>query len=420
MSAPDSAFEPTSAWAGQQRLFVIARASAAGGGASAILTSQAGPLVQANTTAAIGPIGLDWGLYDLGTYSLRASEYPQANVEVQATLTTVNASAALDVGAFVMLPDANTWFCQPTQIVPSQYGWPPTVGASWGVTQSPWTNTFVIDDVLGDQFIYAGQSQTFAPSPVGSVPSSARITPYTRGLIPQPDPKGGLPVIAILGVGQTVDPTLSPPLSFPTYDVGPLAGASATNDSSSGTVAWSSPGNATALDGVFATVTCNGGQTSEWLKVMDYGFAIPSNATILGVQVTNYFKTVNLGSGWSSVDTLRLVKAGTIQSGAATTSGSGGVYSGNELYGQVGSSSDLWGGTWGPSDINNSSFGVAIQTVVSGSGTAELEIDYLSIQVWYTYGSPPVATGVASQANPQNLRTMAQVFVQERFRYIAS
>ena len=153
---------------------------------------------------------------------------------------------------------------------------------------------------------------------------------------------------------------------------------------------------------------------------MDYGFAIPSNATILGVQVTNYFKTVNLGSGWSSVDTLRLVKAGTIQSGAATTSGSGGVYSGNELYGQVGSSSDLWGGTWGPSDINNSSFGVAIQTVVSGSGTAELEIDYLSIQVWYTYGSPPVATGVASQANPQNLRTMAQVFVQERFRYIAS
>ena len=99
MSAPDSAFEPTSAWRGNS-VFLLLPRERCGGGASAILTSQAGPLVQANTTAAIGPIGLDWGLYDLGTYSLRASEYPQANVEVQATLTTVNASAALDVGAF--------------------------------------------------------------------------------------------------------------------------------------------------------------------------------------------------------------------------------------------------------------------------------------------------------------------------------
>jgi hypothetical protein len=92
----------------------------------------------------------------------------------------------------------------PRAIVPSQYGWPPGLvagGVAGGAAASaPYTNTLIFDDVLADQFIFSGPSQTAAPSPLGSVPSSARITPYTRGLVPRPDPKNGPPILAIVGV----------------------------------------------------------------------------------------------------------------------------------------------------------------------------------------------------------------------------
>jgi hypothetical protein len=37
------------------------------------------------------------------------------------------------------------------------------------------------------------------------VPSSARITPFTRGLVPRQDPNNGMAILAILGVPLPVD-----------------------------------------------------------------------------------------------------------------------------------------------------------------------------------------------------------------------
>ena len=126
----EAGLEPTLAWSGPHRLFAIARASSAGGGpVSAALVSQVGPLVRSAASVPIAPVGVDWGLYDLGTFSLRPSEYPQAQVDVQAVLSCTGASGALDLAAFAMLPDATTWFMNPTQIVPGQYGYPPSLAA---------------------------------------------------------------------------------------------------------------------------------------------------------------------------------------------------------------------------------------------------------------------------------------------------
>ena len=183
---------PGALWAGQHRIFAIARASHTPG----YLTSPAyGPIAYPTTaTVAAG----DWDLYDLGTFSIRPSEYSQAPISIQAFAPS---PCALDVTAIVTLPDANTWFVAGATAIASQY----VSGVVENIVPIGRQNAILCDDVLGDQFVYGAGgffSVGFAPSPIGMAASSTRITPATRGLVPQPDPKNGLPCIAILGVGN--------------------------------------------------------------------------------------------------------------------------------------------------------------------------------------------------------------------------
>lgn len=191
--------EPTVAWTGNHRLFAIARASRS----VQQLTLMPGPLVQKSTGASINPG--DWGLYDLGTFTLRPSEYPSSVVTI--TAVTAAPSSSVDVTAFVMLPDSNTWLLNPTQIQGSQYGYPQSVALNFTVPSAPYTNTLLIDDVLSDQFIYAGGSQTATPAPAGMAASSSRVTPYSRGLVPRPQPYVGMPIVAIVSVAQPATPS---------------------------------------------------------------------------------------------------------------------------------------------------------------------------------------------------------------------
>lgn len=71
--AASAGVAPTAAWAGQHRIFAIARASQNTG--TLTLTSYDG---QANTAVSVG--NPDWGLVDLGTIGLRASEIGRAHV----------------------------------------------------------------------------------------------------------------------------------------------------------------------------------------------------------------------------------------------------------------------------------------------------------------------------------------------------
>ncbi len=201
------AIEPTTAWGGAHRLFAIARASCAGASSfHGTITTLSGPLVPYSTTASV-VTGPDWTPYDLGTFSVRPSEYPSGRVQMN--LTIGGPSGALDVAGLVVLPDNATWYMNPAGIAPSQFGYPSITGAQYGVQWTAYTNTLLLDDTLGDQFIYSGPSQTFAPSPLGMAASSSRVTQYTRGLVPRPDPKNGLPIIAILGLGQSFQPPVT-------------------------------------------------------------------------------------------------------------------------------------------------------------------------------------------------------------------
>ena len=62
-------------------------------------------------------------------------------------------------------------------------------------------NSLVLDDVAGEQYAYGGYNQTSAPSVSTALANVIRMTQYSRGLVPTPDPKNGLPILAIMSVG---------------------------------------------------------------------------------------------------------------------------------------------------------------------------------------------------------------------------
>ena len=144
-------------------------------------------------------------------------------------------------------------------------------------------------------------------------------------------------------------------------------------------MAWTNPGNVLAQDGLYATCSVSN-QTSEWLKATGYGFVIPSSgATIIGIQVTIWdVSAYSYGSGVA-----RLVKAGTVQGGAPASSSASDV-GGYQVW-TYGGPTDLWGGTWAYSDINNSGFGCATYFTVGGN--ASHSIDYMQVTVYYTLAS---------------------------------
>ena len=183
-------------WAGYHRLFAIARASNIPG------SLQISPTLSCPNTSAATIYPGDWQIADLGTFSIRPSQLPSVkNLYVTPTWASTNAGI-IDVTAIVMLPDNQSWFFNPNTLTPSQYGMPgPIGGGNFYYTPAAYSNQLLLDDISGDQFVIAGQSQ-MALSGNLVIPSQSRITQYSRGLVPRPDPHDGLPIIALLGVGQ--------------------------------------------------------------------------------------------------------------------------------------------------------------------------------------------------------------------------
>jgi hypothetical protein len=160
----------------------------------------------------------------------------------------------------------------------------------------------------------------------------------------------------------------------------------AADDAGVGTYAWSNPSYATgSYDNNYATANAGVSATSisHYLKLTNFGFAIPTGATISGfkVTVTRFMTRGTLGTGIVVDSSVKPVKAGTITStnkaDAVTPWPSSGL-STKDYGGQT----DLWSGTWLPADINNTGFGVAIS--VSETNVPAAFIGAVQITVYYT------------------------------------
>jgi len=151
----------------------------------------------------------------------------------------------------------------------------------------------------------------------------------------------------------------------------------------SGNNAWTDPGNITADDAAeaFADVP------TDYLVATNFGASIPSGATIDGITVRVHATEIGTGS---SNFIPQLVSDGTPtligSAKSAVTIGSNPHVSGG--------SSDVWGATLTPAIVSSSGFGVAIWSTDSFGGN-EIQVDYITIEIHYTEGGPPIPTGSA-------------------------
>lgn len=184
-----------------------------------------------------------------------------------------------------------------------------------------------------------------------------------------------------------------PPRETPTVQTARMqqrGGATGTNNTSIGSIAWTTPNNIGAADDTFAALTVSGTTVSNYLFAQDFGFAIPENAVITGIRVGTERTRTSAPSGGGEIvdDSVRLVK--------------GGVVAGDNLaYGEIfrwpqteqitvayGSSTALWGTSWTPADINDPGFGFAIAVRGAAAGASRTaQIDHVEIEVYYTIPS---------------------------------
>lgn len=164
--------------------------------------------------------------------------------------------------------------------------------------------------------------------------------------------------------------------------------------SGGGGLSWANPSRVTVNDGSAATVTLPiGTATTHYLKATNFGFAIPTGATILGVQVLINGKR---STAQPSVGRVYLYK-GSIQAASlkffgsqvATSNFSSSAFSTLTF----GDATDMWTGTvLTPADVNSSTFGVAMKMTAGqlsgGPSTADctISVDYITMTIYYSGG----------------------------------
>lgn len=144
---------------------------------------------------------------------------------------------------------------------------------------------------------------------------------------------------------------------------------------------WTNPGNASASDNSYATIVINLGVTN-YLKATDFGFTIPENATINGIEVSVEEKS-SVGSQGSE-QYVKIVKGGIIGGNdisahnALTTS---------DIYQASGGATELAGLSFAYTDINASTFGCVVNYTQSAGQT--ISVDHIRMKVYYTEYTPP-------------------------------
>lgn len=169
------------------------------------------------------------------------------------------------------------------------------------------------------------------------------------------------------------------------------------DDSSIGTIIWLNPDNAKVSDAVYATINGAQNSISHYLKATNFGFSIPIDATISGITV-EIQKQKGAVDGDSTDNSVKLVKGGVISGNDKADTVN--PWPSTEAYTTYGSSSDIWGLTLSPADINASNFGVVISGKITNADiSTDGSIDHIRITVSYLGVSTIPAEGPIARLN---------------------
>ena len=169
------------------------------------------------------------------------------------------------------------------------------------------------------------------------------------------------------------------------------------NDTAVGTEAWSVVDNAKASDDnrAFNTSSFNDPVLpfiTNYLKATNFGFEIPTGATINGILV-EIERSERSGFGSVYDSEVKIVKAdGSI--GTTNKADTATAWTGTDSYFEYGASDDLWGETWTASDINDADFGAVLAANVFSGTFVSAGVDHIRITVYYTETSSSTITGV--------------------------
>lgn len=165
---------------------------------------------------------------------------------------------------------------------------------------------------------------------------------------------------------------------------------------------WANPQNVTHDDGInFATTNIPSLFASTFLAGTNYGFTVPSNATVLGVQF--WLKRFSQFSVLVR-DSVTLFKAG----GTVAAATNHGQFANSYFWpiqlrqASYGGQSDTWGITLTPAYVNASDFGVAISVVNDGAVASNFSVTAMHGAVYYQTPSVTGGSGGVIPAGPSN------------------
>jgi hypothetical protein len=171
---------------------------------------------------------------------------------------------------------------------------------------------------------------------------------------------------------------------------------------SGGKIHWSSTDAIKTSDSSYSTVVIDAANwASHLVGANDFGFAIPLTANILGIEVqvqqkrTAAFNDTINNRCIDDIIVLRHPSAGTsldLSTGAI-------MFTDPESTRTIGGSTELWGKTWTPADINNTAFAVHIAATRS-KGTSTAAINHVTVTVYYEETTAPTATVTLSAQAP--------------------
>ncbi len=159
------------------------------------------------------------------------------------------------------------------------------------------------------------------------------------------------------------------------------------NNAGIGLTAWVNPGNIVSDNATDAT--CAAAASSNYLVARNFGFAIPSGATIDGI-------FVRIEASEHSAGTEALLSQLQDETGTLAGSSKAGAIEG-DLSGTTkavytyGGAADLWGATLTDSIVNDADFGVRFWFITGHT----IQVDYVTMDVTYTAAASGVSIPVA-------------------------
>lgn len=147
---------------------------------------------------------------------------------------------------------------------------------------------------------------------------------------------------------------------------------------------WTNPANATISDNAYATCSilpadaCAGALTLTTL-----GFALPSTATVTGIEVLYEKKCSVSGCTTNTANGGQVILTGC--TGTSTNNGEGMSWTTSDTTTTLGNSADMWGLTCTYTQVNSSAFGVS--TIVANANAISsrtASIDYIAVTVYYS------------------------------------